>query len=114
VIHKVLTLLLFLSFHSKGFIAGVTNQLFEDRTAWWDVLCNIDTGKITVSKDIVAQPVSHSSGHYDDTRPLAIFSGSTAPQTSKYDNGDNEFMADVSISGAIYHVGRNSICKTTP
>ena len=82
---------------SKGFIAGVTNQLFEDRTAWWDVLCNIDTGKITVSKDITAQPLSHSSGYYDDTRPLTIFSGSTVPQTSKHDTGDNEFMAEVSI-----------------
>ncbi|KAG0055256.1 hypothetical protein BGZ83_009188 [Gryganskiella cystojenkinii] len=88
----------------KGFIAGVTNQLFEDRTAWWDVLCNIDTGKITVSKDIVAQPVSHSSGFYDDTRPLAIFSGSTVPQTGKYDNGDNEFMAEI-LSAIQAHYG---------
>ncbi|CAG8826485.1 10445_t:CDS:10, partial [Gigaspora margarita] len=31
-----------------GFIAGVTNRIFEDHSLWWDVLCNIDTGKITV------------------------------------------------------------------
>ncbi|CAG8614057.1 4479_t:CDS:2, partial [Dentiscutata heterogama] len=31
-----------------GFIAGVTNRIFEDHSSWWDVLCNIDTGKITV------------------------------------------------------------------
>ncbi|KAF9101080.1 hypothetical protein BGX29_006015 [Mortierella sp. GBA35] len=82
----------------KGFIAGVTNQLFEDRTAWWDVLCNIDTGKITVSKDIapMATPSSQAAGHYDDTRPVAIFSNGTAPQSSsKHDNGDNEFMTDI-------------------
>ncbi|CAO3644707.1 unnamed protein product [Mucor hiemalis] len=35
-----------------GFIAGVTNPTYEEHTSWWDVLCNIDTGKITVSKDI--------------------------------------------------------------
>ncbi len=83
---------------SKGFIAGVTNQLFEDRTAWWDVLCNIDTGKITVSKDITPMPSSlQHPGHYDDTRPLPLFSGASSAQTSsKYDNTDNEFMADVS------------------
>ncbi|CAJ0918556.1 1444_t:CDS:2 [Entrophospora sp. SA101] len=35
-----------------GFIAGVTNRIFEDHSSWWDVLCNIDTGKITVINDI--------------------------------------------------------------
>ncbi|OAQ27613.1 spindle pole body interacting protein [Linnemannia elongata AG-77] len=82
----------------KGFIAGVTNQLFEDRTAWWDVLCNIDTGKITVSKDIspIAFSSSHSAGHYDDTRAVPIFGTGTAAQSSsKHDNGDNEFMTDI-------------------
>jgi hypothetical protein len=87
-----------LNTRSKGFIAGVTNQLFEDRTAWWDVLCNIDTGKITVSKDIA--PVassSQSSAHYDDTRVVPMFSnGATSQSSSKHDNSDNEFMADVS------------------
>ncbi|KAI9281016.1 docking domain of Afi1 for Arf3 in vesicle trafficking-domain-containing protein [Sporodiniella umbellata] len=37
-----------------GFIAGVTNPTYEEHTHWWDVLCNISTGKITVSKDIEA------------------------------------------------------------
>lgn len=35
-----------------GYIAGVTNPRFEDLTPTWDVLCNIETGRITVSKDI--------------------------------------------------------------
>lgn len=86
--------------NSKGFIAGVTNQLFEDRTAWWDVLCNIDTGKITVSKDIIPlAPSAYPNIHYDDTRSLQLFSGAAStPPSNKYDNGDNEFMADVSFS----------------
>ncbi|KAK3819816.1 MAG: docking domain of Afi1 for Arf3 in vesicle trafficking-domain-containing protein [Benniella sp.] len=81
----------------KGFIAGVTNQLFEDRTAWWDILCNIDTGKITVSKDITPMPASsQNSGFYDDTRPLGLFNAGPSNQAGgKYDNGDNEFMADI-------------------
>ncbi|KAF9918434.1 hypothetical protein BX616_008874 [Lobosporangium transversale] len=79
----------------KGFIAGVTNQLFEDRTAWWDVLCNIDTGKITVSKDITPMPSSHG-GHYDDVRSIPLFTGTPGSQfNSKYDNGDNDFMNDI-------------------
>ncbi|CAG8467588.1 10951_t:CDS:2 [Gigaspora rosea] len=32
------------------FIAGVTNRIFEDHSSWWDVLCNIDTGKFTTVK----------------------------------------------------------------
>jgi len=84
---------------SKGFIAGVTNQLFEDRTAWWDILCNIDTGKITVSKDITPLPASsQNSAFYDDTRPLGLFTAGQSGQAGgKYDNGDNEFMADVRL-----------------
>ncbi|GAA5910867.1 AFI1/MesA family protein [Sporobolomyces salmoneus] len=35
-----------------GYIAGVCNPAFADRPTWWDVLCNIETGKITVSKDL--------------------------------------------------------------
>ncbi|KAF8934027.1 hypothetical protein BGZ58_005982 [Dissophora ornata] len=79
----------------KGFIAGVTNQLFEDRTAWWDVLCNIDTGKITVSKDITPMP-AQDGRQYDDTRQIALFSGQPVTQgNGKYDNGDNDFMNDI-------------------
>ncbi|KNZ47011.1 hypothetical protein VP01_675g14 [Puccinia sorghi] len=35
-----------------GYIAGVTNPIFELHTDAWDVFCNIETGKITISKDI--------------------------------------------------------------
>ncbi|PWN49412.1 spindle pole body interacting protein [Violaceomyces palustris] len=40
-----------------GYIAGVTNPRFEDLHAW-DVLCNVETGKITVSRDIPAASAS--------------------------------------------------------
>lgn len=33
----------------RGFIAGVANPTFEGHPKWWDVLCNISTGRITVS-----------------------------------------------------------------
>ncbi|GAA5885668.1 hypothetical protein JCM6882_007519 [Rhodosporidiobolus microsporus] len=39
-----------------GFIAGVCNPAFLDRPSWWDVLCNLETGKIIVSKDLKAPP----------------------------------------------------------
>lgn len=36
---------------TPGYIAGVTNPRFEELKCW-DVLCNIETGKITIAKDI--------------------------------------------------------------
>ena len=37
-----------------GYIAGVTNPRFEDLPHTWDVLCNLDSGKITVSKALTS------------------------------------------------------------
>jgi hypothetical protein len=34
---------------SPGFIAGSTNPIFESHPEWWDVLCDIDAGKVVVS-----------------------------------------------------------------
>ena len=32
-----------------GFVAGTTNPIFESHPEWWDVLCDIDLGKVFVS-----------------------------------------------------------------
>lgn len=45
-----------------GYIAGVANPLFEELTARWDVLCNIETGKITLSKDLRPSSASATNG----------------------------------------------------
>ncbi|KAI8809795.1 docking domain of Afi1 for Arf3 in vesicle trafficking-domain-containing protein [Cladochytrium replicatum] len=41
---------------TPGYIAGVTNPVFEEQTSWWDVLCNINTGKVMVSPKIEPAP----------------------------------------------------------
>lgn len=35
-----------------GFIAGVTNSVFSLHPEWWDILCNIDTGQVTISPNL--------------------------------------------------------------
>ncbi|BGP39727.1 hypothetical protein JCM10450v2_003696 [Rhodotorula kratochvilovae] len=45
-----------------GYIAGVCNPAFADRPAWWDVLCNIETGKITISKELKPSPSYAAAG----------------------------------------------------
>jgi hypothetical protein len=75
----------------------VTNRIFEDHSSWWDVLCNIDTGKITVSKDISTP----SYGTKSDEKPEE---GTRSPSSikteswgrEKWDTTDNEFMGEVS------------------
>lgn len=54
---------------SPGYIAGVTNPRFEDNHAWWDVLFNINTGKVTVSSQI--EPV-HQLKHNILSSPSPI------------------------------------------
>ncbi|KAI8086293.1 docking domain of Afi1 for Arf3 in vesicle trafficking-domain-containing protein [Halteromyces radiatus] len=103
-----------------GFIAGVTNPTYEEHTAWWDVLCNISTGKITVSKDIqVSAPGRKQSLAYfeDGFASLSIgrVSGGSSVSSLKTDdkNGkerdfDTEFMQDV-LSSIQAHYGETSI-----
>ena len=33
----------------EGYIAGSTNPIFESHPEWWDVLCDIDSGRVLVS-----------------------------------------------------------------
>jgi len=34
----------------SGYIAGVTNPIFEQRQEWWDILCNVQTGVVRLSE----------------------------------------------------------------
>lgn len=29
---------------TAGFIAGVVNPMFKDKSDWWDLLCDVETG----------------------------------------------------------------------
>eukprot|EP01107_Rhizomastix_libera_P015663 TRINITY_DN601_c0_g1_i1.p1 TRINITY_DN601_c0_g1~~TRINITY_DN601_c0_g1_i1.p1 ORF type:complete len:745 (+),score=211.90 TRINITY_DN601_c0_g1_i1:128-2236(+) len=46
-----------------GYVAGVTNPVFEEHSEWWDVLCNLQTGKVIINPKIASMfPLdSHSS-----------------------------------------------------
>jgi len=37
----------------KGYIAGVTNPVFENNQDWWDLCCDIDKSKITINPKII-------------------------------------------------------------
>ena len=65
-----------------GFIAGVKNPTFSNHHDWWDILCDIDTGRVTISREIKPPPQSDGA---------AIF-GTIAANA---DTGDNAFMDDI-------------------
>lgn len=83
-----------------GYIAGVTNPRFEELRCW-DLLCNVETGRITVHKDIEVAPrlaltqnqispastalgggIASASGSYGLTNHKTTLSGDAASDTS--------------------------------
>ncbi|KAF3937249.1 hypothetical protein ABW19_dt0210386 [Dactylella cylindrospora] len=73
----------------SGFIAGVTNPMFANQPAWWDVLCDIDTGRIKISPHLKPPPL---------TDGLSFFNLSPTMGNAdyvKHDTMDNAFMEDV-------------------
>jgi hypothetical protein len=98
--------------YRPGFIAGVTNPIFESYDSW-DVLCDISTGRIAVSKDIVqTNPITAPafSGHVLVARSGTLKAEASLPSeeelgrlpttargdyTSKADSTDNLFIEDV-------------------
>jgi hypothetical protein len=69
-----------------GFIAGVKNPAFAHHPSWWDILCNIDTGRIKISTEIKQPPSSENA---------AVFAAASTVPTGNFDTGDNVFMDDV-------------------
>ncbi|KAJ3312396.1 hypothetical protein HDV04_003146 [Boothiomyces sp. JEL0838] len=56
-----------------GFIAGVTNPVFEEQSAWWDLCINLNTGKMTISPLLIKQAQTDSTKEVSpDTAPFCL------------------------------------------
>jgi hypothetical protein len=93
----------------QGFVAGVSNPRFEELHHTWDVLCNLETGRVTVSKDLKSStPVTKGKRESDTSLSNSIVQvdGDSAPNTpahkmsatSRSDCTDNQFIEEVSIT----------------
>lgn len=88
----------------NGFVAGVTNPRFEELPMTWDVLCNLETGKVTVSKDLRTSVSTMRQASDSSLGSMVKIEEDTqggTPQSkmnssSKADCLDNQFMDDVS------------------
>lgn len=96
---------------TPGYIAGVINPRFEDLQHTWDILCNIETGRITVSKHLgrdatTSDPVFHPLSprlSQDESNNAAthFLAGRSRPGTqeafSKADVHDSQFIEEVNV-----------------
>ena len=90
-----------------GFIAGVTNPTFENHPEWWDVLCDLPTGRMKISNRIESAPVTEGLAQFQQQNPAyanAVGSVGNSGNTASGDySGDAAFMADVLRSIAARH-----------
>ena len=85
-----------------GFIAGVTNPAFANHPEWWDLLCDIPTGRMKISPKIEPAVVTEGLLYFQQQNP-AYGASSAFPATSSDPTGDQIFMDDVLRSIAARH-----------
>lgn len=52
-----------------GFVAGVTNPAFANHPEWWDVLCDVPTGRIKISSRIEPAPTTKGMIYFQQQHP---------------------------------------------
>ena len=86
-----------------GFIAGVTNPTFEHHPEWWDILCDLPSGRIKISSKIDPAPVTDGLVSFQQQNPsFANLAGGTTSNTQDL-TGDAAFMTDILRSIAARH-----------
>ena len=80
-----------------GFIAGVTNPAFSYHPEWWDLLCDLPSGRIKISSSIEAAPVSEGTTAFQQSHSLLANLGK---DTALAPTGDAEFIEDIQRSVA--------------
>ncbi|KAL8943600.1 MAG: hypothetical protein Q9216_000965 [Gyalolechia sp. 2 TL-2023] len=85
-----------------GFIAGVTNPAFANHPEWWDLLCDVPTGRMKISNRLEAAPVTDGLVYFQQQNPgYALGSGGAAGgaapslSASMDGTGDTAFMDDL-------------------
>lgn len=95
-----------------GFIAGVTNPAFSYKPEWWDLLCDLPTGRMKISNRIeAASPTEGSLFFQQQGLPLNGLGGQSGLDSKGGGidpTGDNQFMDKLLDSIANRH-GENAI-----
>ncbi|CAG8953335.1 hypothetical protein HYFRA_00003546 [Hymenoscyphus fraxineus] len=89
-----------------GFIAGVTNPTFENHPEWWDVLCDLPTGRMKISSRIEPAPLTEGMANFMQQNPAyanVANAASTNMPVAGDPTGDQAFILDVLRSIAARH-----------
>ncbi|KAM0456211.1 hypothetical protein ACHAPV_007459 [Trichoderma viride] len=86
-----------------GFIAGVTNPTFELHPEWWDVLCDLPSGRIKISSKIEMSPVTEGLIYFQQQHPSLANTASGVSNNAQDLTGDAAFMSDILRSIAARH-----------
>ena len=92
-----------------GFIAGVTNPMFANHPEWWDLLCDVPTGRMKVSSRIENAGITDGLVYFQQQNPLyapnANGVGSTASSLASNGDptGDTAFIEDMVRSVSSRH-----------
>lgn len=83
-----------------GFIAGVTNPAFAHKPEWWDLLCDIPTGRMKISTKITPAPVTQNGIMFlqqsgGSAKDHALLNGDSRSHGSNDPTGDTAFMESV-------------------
>ncbi|KAK7988908.1 hypothetical protein PG989_009223 [Apiospora arundinis] len=79
-----------------GFIAGVTNPTFENHPEWWDLLCDIPSGRMKISSKIESTPITEGLIYFQQQNPaFANLLGGATTNTTTDLTGDLVFMGDI-------------------
>ncbi|KAH8203391.1 hypothetical protein TruAng_002486 [Truncatella angustata] len=90
-----------------GFIAGVTNPTFELHPEWWDVLCDIPSGRMKISSRTETAPITEGLVYFQQQHPsfANLVSGSSISSDL---TGDVVFMNDI-LKGIAARLGERVI-----
>ena len=81
-----------------GFIAGVTNPAFANHPEWWDLLCDVPSGRMKISPKLETAPMTDGLVYFQQQNPgfaLSPISLGGRESASNDPTGDAAFMEGV-------------------
>lgn len=90
-----------------GFIAGVTNPVFNDQPQWWDVLCDLSAGRVRISSRIEAAPLTEGVLYFQQPQQQpSVPQGSTpAANSANTSTGGGGGIHAIAAAGASLSAG---------
>ncbi|RMZ78079.1 hypothetical protein DV737_g4047, partial [Chaetothyriales sp. CBS 132003] len=85
-----------------GFIAGVTNPTFAYHPEWWDLICDLPTGRMKISSSIEPAPVTEGTAYFHQHQH-SLLSNLQKSDHGSDPTGDMLFMDDVTRSISSRH-----------